>query len=484
MRDWLAATLGEGFASIAWVLLVALFVIALAVVLIWLARRTMGGALGVGPKSRAPRLAIVDATAIDPKRKLVLVRRDEVEHLVLIGGQNDILIEANIARVPAARGRTEPQIRREPETAAPGRPAGPPRPQPPQQPRQPVQAAAPQTAPAVAPAVAPAPRPAARALPPVPPVEPPRELAEAAETPQSAAPAPAEPPREERDVSVPWADRLASLPEIETPEPAAEPAAGSREQRPQEVVREAPAAAVRRPPDKEKALPAAPTARPTPPRSVATPTLPPAGEAGIRAQPAAQAASSPRPSPAQPDAPAPVSPPIQPPQPRPPQRPATGETPLPSLSSFLARGTGGQQEVRRPAPPAPAEPPAPGEATPVSGETGSALPPAPEVQPPVVRSFASAIQARQSINGAPIRSIRDAAAPAKPSAESLADENDGLDELLAAELDKAPLVVSHPAAGAEVRAPEPRERPRQLSLEEEMERLLGDFSLDEDDRRP
>ncbi len=42
------------------------------------------------------RLAIVDKIHIDQKRQIILLRRDNVEHLILIGGSNDLLIENNI----------------------------------------------------------------------------------------------------------------------------------------------------------------------------------------------------------------------------------------------------------------------------------------------------------------------------------------------------------------------------------------------------
>src|SRR5947209_1877766 len=48
-------------------------------------------------RGRQARLAVVDATNVDGRRKLVLIRRDHLEHLVLIGGPSDVLIEPNIA---------------------------------------------------------------------------------------------------------------------------------------------------------------------------------------------------------------------------------------------------------------------------------------------------------------------------------------------------------------------------------------------------
>ncbi|MBV8748058.1 MAG: flagellar biosynthetic protein FliO, partial [Xanthobacteraceae bacterium] len=58
------------------------------------AARREGGTRG----RQVPRLAMIDSTPIIDGRKLVIVRRDDVEHLVLIGGATDVLIEANIRR--------------------------------------------------------------------------------------------------------------------------------------------------------------------------------------------------------------------------------------------------------------------------------------------------------------------------------------------------------------------------------------------------
>ncbi len=50
-------------------------------------------------RNRPPRLGVTDFFNLDRQgRRLVIVRRDNVEHLVLIGGPNDILIEQNIIR--------------------------------------------------------------------------------------------------------------------------------------------------------------------------------------------------------------------------------------------------------------------------------------------------------------------------------------------------------------------------------------------------
>src|ERR1700693_3773745 len=59
-----------------------------------------------GGRTRQPRLGLVDAFSLDGQRQLVLVRRDNVEHLVMIGGPNDVLVESQINRAVAPARET------------------------------------------------------------------------------------------------------------------------------------------------------------------------------------------------------------------------------------------------------------------------------------------------------------------------------------------------------------------------------------------
>ncbi|HXQ06578.1 MAG TPA: flagellar biosynthetic protein FliO, partial [Bradyrhizobium sp.] len=79
-------------------------VLALIGVAAWLVRRFAGSRLGTNTnRGRMPRLAVIDAAAVDGRRRLVLVRRDNIEHLLMIGGPTDIVVESNIVRANAAR---------------------------------------------------------------------------------------------------------------------------------------------------------------------------------------------------------------------------------------------------------------------------------------------------------------------------------------------------------------------------------------------
>jgi len=74
-------------------------VLALIGVAAWLVRRFGANRLGANTsRGRMPRLAVIDAAAVDGRRRLVLVRRDNVEHLLMIGGPSDIVVEPNIVR--------------------------------------------------------------------------------------------------------------------------------------------------------------------------------------------------------------------------------------------------------------------------------------------------------------------------------------------------------------------------------------------------
>jgi flagellar protein FliO/FliZ len=73
-------------------LLALLFVVALIAGCAWLARR-FGFAARFGAAAGKRRLAIVEVLPLDGRRRLVLLRRDNAEHLVLLGLHNDLVIE-------------------------------------------------------------------------------------------------------------------------------------------------------------------------------------------------------------------------------------------------------------------------------------------------------------------------------------------------------------------------------------------------------
>ncbi|MEE9161375.1 MAG: flagellar biosynthetic protein FliO [Candidatus Neomarinimicrobiota bacterium] len=77
--------------------LVALvFVLALIGLLAWGYRHFALGHKLLGRPRKETRLEIIEIKHVDAKRKLVLLRRDDTEHLMLLGPTSETLIEAGI----------------------------------------------------------------------------------------------------------------------------------------------------------------------------------------------------------------------------------------------------------------------------------------------------------------------------------------------------------------------------------------------------
>ncbi|UIJ73512.1 flagellar biosynthetic protein FliO [Aurantimonas sp. HBX-1] len=478
MPQWIVDIVGESLAPIVWVAIVALVVCLLAIVVILLARKAFGGLGGGGFKTRAPRLAVMDVARIDEKRRLVLVRRDEVEHLVLVGGQTDILLEGNILRVPAAaRARAESQLDRHPEpedaavtrrwdapshgeerqapapvapTPAPAR----------QELRHPVQngaAAAPEPRAAAAPSpvATPAPVPAVASARPVTPKRDPAPLPEARRPEPEAVrlpPRPPVPPAPPRSMATPTLPVPAPREESNPPQPSSPPRSAGRiepsltvpEPHPapdmspqraelrdrlnraaQELPRAPAVAAPAATPDRPAE--AAPERRPLSVRSFAT---------AIQNRGAAPEPQAPAAPPKPPVVAAPVAAPAPPAPPAPPQQPpAAAPAPEPSLEDFLSAEL--DSELSR-------------EEAPQASPDRVEEPERQQAPDPAVRSGAA-----ESARPAP--AVQETTSPRAPE----------------------PSLDTPPSAGGD-KAPDPA---RKLTLEEEMERLLGDFSFGESERR-
>ena len=84
----------------------------LLIIVLWVIRSRAPSPFVRGGRNRQPRLQVLDAAAVDARRRLVLVRRDDVEHLIMIGGPSDIVIESRI--LPAAAEQPESASRPQP----------------------------------------------------------------------------------------------------------------------------------------------------------------------------------------------------------------------------------------------------------------------------------------------------------------------------------------------------------------------------------
>ncbi len=70
-------------------------VLVLIILIVWLFKLFSGFTQNIG-RMNNKRLNIIDRTHIDPKRQLILIRRDNIEHLIMIGGERDLVIEVGI----------------------------------------------------------------------------------------------------------------------------------------------------------------------------------------------------------------------------------------------------------------------------------------------------------------------------------------------------------------------------------------------------
>lgn len=249
------------------------FGLALAIVLIligilfWVIQKI---GVGGGKGRRGSRLGIVEAAVVDRTRRLVLVRRDTVEHLVMIGGPQDVVVENNITRSEPslttkatdqrAGGGPDLSVRPGAHAAVKSEPA----------PAEPILAAAPLTAESIAAAPEPEPRQVAEAEPqvsePEPVVEP--------EAPPAPAPVVERPSEPEPVAQEPEPVAAAAVEPVEQPEPELEPEPEvTAEEAPPPVREIAAAASAIQAPEPQAAPEAAPRTSEEPPRPT-TPSRP------------------------------------------------------------------------------------------------------------------------------------------------------------------------------------------------------------------
>jgi flagellar biogenesis protein FliO len=108
------------FGGTAGTLLNAVFALGIVLVLVVLAlwlMKLLGRAGDSVARGRQRRLVVVDTAPVDGRRRVVLIRRDNVEHVIMTGGPQDLVIETGI---PVA---AEPAEARRSAAAAPRRPA-------------------------------------------------------------------------------------------------------------------------------------------------------------------------------------------------------------------------------------------------------------------------------------------------------------------------------------------------------------------------
>ncbi len=84
------------FSGYLYVLMALIFVLALIALLATLARRFGLGFPGVAKPGSSRRLSIVEVLTLGPKHRLMLIKRDSMEHLIILGNDSDTVVEAGI----------------------------------------------------------------------------------------------------------------------------------------------------------------------------------------------------------------------------------------------------------------------------------------------------------------------------------------------------------------------------------------------------
>ena len=71
--------------------------------------------MGFAPRVTSPaagrarrRLSVVEILSVDAKRKLLLIRRDDREHLILLGAGQDLVVESGL--IPPATPQAEQEL--------------------------------------------------------------------------------------------------------------------------------------------------------------------------------------------------------------------------------------------------------------------------------------------------------------------------------------------------------------------------------------
>jgi flagellar protein FliO/FliZ len=86
-------------------ILVLIFVLGLVLAMGWILKRS--GISGSALPGKGKRLGVVESAFLGPKHRLVLVRRDDIEHLVLIGPNTNTVVESGIV----SDGKSRPSFK-------------------------------------------------------------------------------------------------------------------------------------------------------------------------------------------------------------------------------------------------------------------------------------------------------------------------------------------------------------------------------------
>lgn len=109
MYNWIESTfnVSGGATQVIAAILALIAVLLLFSIFVFVLKR-LTGANTPQNRSRQPRITVMDSTNVDARRQLVLIRRDNVEHLLLVGGPSDLVVEQNIVRNAPVAAQRQP----------------------------------------------------------------------------------------------------------------------------------------------------------------------------------------------------------------------------------------------------------------------------------------------------------------------------------------------------------------------------------------
>ncbi|WP_455478291.1 flagellar biosynthetic protein FliO [Bartonella sp. B10] len=100
MHAWLSNQIGAFTESITVGFMLFVVIIVISAMVIMFLRHFNKRDFNTHKKNPIQRLTICDAIKIDCARRLILVRCDDTEHLILIGGSTDCVVKSNVVGSP------------------------------------------------------------------------------------------------------------------------------------------------------------------------------------------------------------------------------------------------------------------------------------------------------------------------------------------------------------------------------------------------
>ena len=98
--QFITGLIGESGTTLVTSVLALVAVLTLAILGLWLLKLTMKSTSTLG-RGRNRRLGVVEQLQIDARRQVLIIRRDDVEHVIMTGGGQDVVVETGIPVVRA-----------------------------------------------------------------------------------------------------------------------------------------------------------------------------------------------------------------------------------------------------------------------------------------------------------------------------------------------------------------------------------------------